>query len=217
MKIEIFSDIACPWCYVVKRRLEHALEAFAHRDEVQIVWRSFELAPDLPSRVPFTLAKELLIHAKGIAPEEAQRRIDTLTRLAATLGLDMRFDVVKLFNTRKAHELVHHADSLGKQGEMKERLFRANFTEGRELGDIDVLVEMAVDIGLDPLDTRQALETSRYRDAVIEDEQEAKALGVQIPYIAFGEKQVISGVKRSEVLLAALEQVWKEEHAPNEI
>ncbi|HWM41678.1 MAG TPA: DsbA family oxidoreductase [Burkholderiales bacterium] len=214
MKIEIFSDIACPWCYIAKRRLEHALETFEHRDEVEIVWRSFELAPDMPSRVPYTTAEEL-IHVKGVAPSEAQKMIDNVTRLGASLGLDMRFDILKLFNTRKAHELVHHAKTLGKQAEMKERLFRANFTEGRELGDVDVLVETAADIGLNPVDAREALETDRYRDAVIADEQRAQSSGAQsVPYIVFDGKQALFGAKRTEVLRAMLEQVWQEEHAP---
>jgi predicted DsbA family dithiol-disulfide isomerase len=213
MKIEIFSDVACPWCYVAKRRLEHALETFEHRDEVEIVWRSFELAPDMPSRVPYTSAEEL-IHVKGVTPEEAQRRIDNLTHLGASLGLEMHFDIVKLFNTRKALQLIHYAETLGKQGGMKERLFRANFTEGRELGDINVLVEMAADIGLDPVVAREVLETDRYRDAVIADEQQAKAIGVQIPYMNFGGKQVVTGAKRTEILRAALDQAWQEEHAP---
>jgi predicted DsbA family dithiol-disulfide isomerase len=213
MKIEVFSDVACPWCYIAKRRLESALETFDHRDEVEIVWRSFELAPDMPSRVPYTTAEQL-IHMKGVTPGEAQKMIDNVTHLGASVGLYMRFDILKLFNTRKAHELVHHAETLGKQGQMKERLFRANFTEGRELGDIDVLVEMAADIGLDPGEARQALETDRYRDAVTADEQRAEALGApSVPYIVFDGKRAVFGAKRAGILRATLEQVWQEEHA----
>jgi predicted DsbA family dithiol-disulfide isomerase len=212
MQIEAFFDIACPWCYIAKRRLEAALETFDHRDKVEIVWRSFELAPDMPSHVPYTSAEEL-IHVKGVAPDEAQRRIVLLTHLAATLGIEMRFDIVKLFNTRKAHELIHYAATFGKQDVMKEHLFRANFTEGRELGDIEVLVEMAWEVGLSQAATRQVLQSGRYRDAVVADEQRAQALGVQIPYMNFGGKQVITGAKRAEILREALERAWREEHA----
>jgi predicted DsbA family dithiol-disulfide isomerase len=212
MIIEIYSDIACPWCYLAKRRLEKALEDFAHRDEVKIIWRSYELAPDMPSKVAFTTAEQL-IHEKGLTPAEAQARIDSLTKLAATMDLDLRFDTLKLFNTRKALELIHHAETFGRQGAMKERLFHANFTESRELGDIDVLVEMAFQVGLDPIVARQALESGRHTSAVVAEEARAQAMGVQIPYALFDGRHVITGAKRTEVFSGMLEKVWQEEQS----
>jgi predicted DsbA family dithiol-disulfide isomerase len=125
----------------------------------------------------------------------------------------VRFDTLKLVNTRKALELVHFADGFGLQGEMKERLFRANFTEGRQLGEIDVLVEMAAEVGLDPALARQSLESDRYRGAVIADEARAETLRVQIPYALFDRRHVITGAKRTEVFSEMLERVWRERQA----
>lgn len=213
MRVEVFFDVACPWCYIAMRRLERALETFEHREEVEVVWRSFELAPDMPSRVAYTTAEQL-IHVKGIAPGDAQRMIDKVTQLAAAVGLEMRFDILKLFNTRKAHELIHFAGLFGKHGEMKERLFRANFTEGRELGDIDVLVEIAVEVGLDPIAVREALVSGHCVDAVMADEQRAKAIGApSVPYFVFDGGQALFGARRTEILRAMLQQVWREQHA----
>jgi predicted DsbA family dithiol-disulfide isomerase len=212
MKIEIYSDVACPWCYITKRRLEQALERFPHRDGVELIWHSYELAPDMPSRVSHSPADEL-IHDKGISVDEARRRIDGLTALAATLGIEMNFDIVKLFNTRKAHELLHFAKTLGKQGALKERLFRANFAEGKELGDVDVLTEVASEVGIDAIAAREVLDSGRFRSEVIADEERAKELGVQIPYMSIDGTKIITGVKRAPVLLAAIEEIWDQTHA----
>jgi predicted DsbA family dithiol-disulfide isomerase len=212
MQIEIYSDVACPWCYITKRRLEQALEQFPHREEVELVWHSYELAPNMPARMAQSPADEL-IHDKGIPAEEAKRRIDGLTALAATLGITMNFDIVKLFNTRKAHELLHYARTVGKQAALKERLFRANFTEGMELGDEKVLIDVASEVGIDPVSAREVLETGRFRSEVIADEERAKNLDVQIPYMAIDARKVITGVKRAPVLLAAIQEVWDETHA----
>lgn len=207
MKIEIFADVACPWCFIAKRRLEHALSSFEHRDQVELVWRSYELAPQMPSRVAHTSAEDL-IHVKGVSPEEAQKRIDVVTKLAATVGIEMNFEIAKLFNSRKAHELIHYTKSLGLADAMEERLFRANFTEGLELGEISVLVDVAEELGLDREETRKVLTSGVYTEDVIADERQATELGVQIPYMNFADHEIVTGAKRAEILRDALDRAW---------
>ncbi len=155
MKIEIWSDIACPWCYIGKRSLEQAMARFAHRDQVEVIWRSYELSPDMPAEVPMSSVEYLV--SKGIPEERVRTMIAQCGAAAANVGIDMRSDGVKRFNTRKAHELLHHARTQGAQDAMAERLFRANFTEGVWLSRIDILVALAEEAGLDPAEARAAL------------------------------------------------------------
>lgn len=212
MKIEIYSDIGCPWCYIGKRRLEQALRGFEHRDEVAIEWRSFELAPDMPATSPLDTA-QYLTSAKGIPPAKAQELIAHCTQIGAAEGLELRFDRLKLFNTRKAHQLLHFAKTAGLQAALKERLFRAAFTEGREIGQIDVLVELASEVGLDPTGAREALEAEHYLPAVLDDEDQAQALGARgVPYFLINDKYALSGAQSSETFKEMLETVWREEH-----
>jgi predicted DsbA family dithiol-disulfide isomerase len=213
MKIEIFSDIACPWCYVGKRRLEQALDEFEHRDDVAIEWKSFELAPQMPAASTLNTA-EYLTSVKGIAPAQAQHMIAQTTKIAEADGLEMRFDTLKLFNTRNAHQLLHYAKTVGLQAALKERLFRAAFTEGRELGDPAVLVDLAVEVGLDALIAKEVLQTGRYRPAVIADEQAAQAAGARgVPFYIIDSKYVISGAQSVSVFKTALETAWRESSA----
>ena len=176
MEIEIWSDIACPWCYVGKRRFEAALARFEHRDDVHVTWRSFELDPDAPPERTGDRA-ERLAEKYGMTVEQARAAEQRLTDVATGEGLPFRFDIARSGSTFDGHRLVHLAETHGLQDEMKERLLRAYFTEGELMSDDDTLVRLAGEVGLDEQEVRELLAGDRYADAVRADERTAGELG----------------------------------------
>ena len=169
IKIDIWSDIACPWCYIGKRHLEAGIAALGDdAPEVEITYHSFELAPDTP--VDFEGSEvDFLAKHKGLPAERVHEMLDHVTGVAANAGLDYHFDTLQHTKTLKAHELLHFAKEQGLQLELSERLFRAYFTEGRHVGRVDELVELATEVGLDADAAREALESGRYAAAVQAD------------------------------------------------
>lgn len=210
MKIEIWSDVVCPWCYIGKRRFEMALARFDHRADVEVTWRSFQLDPDAPHQYPKSI-NDMLVETKGISLAQAQAMHARLTAMGAQEGLDYRFDQVRYGNTFDAHRLIHLAAHHGLQAEMKERLQRAYFTDGEPISDLDTLVRLATEVGLDADEARQALDTGAYADEVKADLQRAAAVGVTgVPFFVIDNKYAISGAQPSDLFLGALEQVWQE-------
>lgn len=210
MKIEIWSDIACPWCYVGKRRFERALGSFSHRDEVEVVWRSFELDPTAPPRHAEKQA-ELLARKYRVPLDRAEAMNANMTAEASKEGLDFHFDRVQVGNTFDAHRLIHFAASDGKRAEMVERLFKAYLTDGEALGELDVLVRLASEVGLDADATRGVLASNAYAAEVRADEERARLFGISaVPYFAIDEKYGVSGAQPPEALLDALRQAWNE-------
>ena len=208
--IDVWSDIACPWCYIGKRNLETGL-AEASRDEdapeVLVTYHSFELSPDTPVDFEGGEADYLATH-KGISREQAQQMLDRVTGVAAEAGLEYRFDLLKHTNTVKAHELLHFAKEQGLQLELSERLFRAYFTEGRHVGRTDELVGLAAEVGLDADAAREALESGRYGAAVQADIAQAGAYGIRgVPFFVFEGKYGVSGAQPAEVFSQVLTQV----------
>ncbi|WP_052326687.1 DsbA family oxidoreductase [Deinococcus peraridilitoris] len=211
LKVDVWSDIACPWCYIGKRRLEAALAQFAHRDRVEVVWHSFELDTSAPVSTPQS-AREHLAVKYGTTSEKAQEMQERMTGVAAEEGLDFRFDNLKITNTFQAHQVVHLAAQRGLQGAMKERFFRAYLTEGEQLGDTATLVRLAGEVGLEEDEVRTALEQQTHADAVRADEAKAYAYGISgVPFFVLGEKYGVSGAQSADVLLGALQQVWQEQ------
>ena len=212
MKIEIWSDVVCPWCYIGKRRFESALERFAHRDQVQVVWRSFELDPRAPRRSPGSL-NDYLARKIGGSVAQAAAMNAQVSALATKEGLDYQLDRAKHGNSFDAHRLIHLATRQGRQEEMKERLMRAYFTEGEAVGEIDTLVRLASEVGLDPGEARSVLSSGAYAEEVRADEGRARAFGIRgVPFFAIDEKYGVSGAQPAEVLREALEQGWAESH-----
>ena len=208
MKIEIWSDIACPWCYVGKRRFERALADFPHAEDVEVVWRSFELDTSAPQRQEGRQA-ELLARKYGVTLDRAEAMNANMTAEAGKEGLDFHFERVQVGNTFDAHRLIHFADASGKRGEMVERLFRAYLTDGEALGDRDVLVRLAADIGLDGDSARSTLEGDAYADAVRADQERARMFGINgVPFFAIDEKYGISGAQPPAALLEVFGQAW---------
>ena len=211
LSIDVWSDIACPWCYVGKRRLEAALQRFPHRDAVEVTWRSFELDPTAPAvrddGVPFAarLAKKY-----GRSEREAQGMIDRTKDVAAGDGLDLRFDRAKAGNTFDAHRLLHLAAAKGLQGAMKERLLRAYMTEGEAIGDRAVLARLAGEVGVPEADATAMLESDRYTREVREEEGAAREMGINgVPFYVVAEKYGLSGAQPADVLLQALNKAWE--------
>ncbi|HVU14373.1 MAG TPA: DsbA family oxidoreductase [Phototrophicaceae bacterium] len=212
MKIEIWSDIACPWCYIGRRRLEHALEQFDHADQVEVIWRSFQLDPTAPREYKGSI-NDMLAETKGIDRGRAEAMHAHVTALAAQEGLDYRFDRVRPGNSFDAHRLLHLAAQHGLQSEMKERLQKAYFTDGLSFSDPDTLVQLASEIGLDADEARQALTTDAYAAAVRADIRRAQMLGIHgVPFFLFDEKYAVSGAQPTELFLTALERTWGESH-----
>jgi predicted DsbA family dithiol-disulfide isomerase len=208
IKIDIWSDIACPWCYIGKRHLEGGLAALGDdAPEVEIEYHSFELAPDTP--VDFDGSEvDFLAGHKGLPAAQVEQMLERVTGIAAAAGLDYDFDELKHTKTLKAHELLHFAKDQGRQLELSERLFRAYFTEGRHVGRIDELVELAAEVGLDADAAREALESGRYGSDVQADIAQAGAYGIQgVPFFVFEGKYGVSGAQPAEVFAQVLTQV----------
>jgi predicted DsbA family dithiol-disulfide isomerase len=211
VNVEIWSDIACPWCYVGKRRFEAALERFEHRDQVTVTWRSFELDPSAPSERPESGA-EHLASKYGTSVEQARAMEQKMTDTAAGDGLDFRFDKLRLGNTFDAHRVVHLAQQHGLQDAMKERLMRAYLTEGRLIADHEVLLELAAEVGLPEAEVREVLLTERFADEVRDDERTAAGLGIHgVPFFVVDRKIAASGAQPPEVLVQLLEQAMPTE------
>ncbi|HEX6390392.1 MAG TPA: DsbA family oxidoreductase [Solirubrobacteraceae bacterium] len=194
MHVEIWSDIACPWCYIGKRRFETALAGFEQRDQVTVTWRSFQLDPSAPRTSQLSAAARLA-QKYGMSEDEARARQAQVTELAAAEGLDYRFDLQRPGNTFDAHRLTHL------DGALVERLFAAYFSEGAAIGDPATLERIAVDAGLPADDVREVLLTERYAEEVHEDQRTAAALGITaVPFFVVDRAIAVSGAQSPEVL-----------------
>ncbi len=212
--MEVWSDVVCPWCYIGKRNLEEALAGFEHADEVEVVWRSFELDPGAPARREGSYV-ERLARKYRTAVDQAQAMIDRMTASAAAVGLDFRFDIAEPGSTFDAHRLLHLAAERGVQGELKERLLRATFTEGEPIGEHDTLVRLAADVGLDAAEVRAVLTSDAHADAVRAEEAEAATLDITgVPFFVVDRTYGISGAHPPEALRRILTKAWARSHPP---
>ena len=213
MKVEIWSDVVCPWCYIGKRRFERALEQFAARDEVEITYRSFELNPQAKGDDGTDLATRLA-RKYGVSVEEARAMNQRVVDAAAGEGLEYHLDIARPGNTFDAHRLLHLAESDGKQLDLKERLMKGYFTEGRSIGDPETLAGIAAEVGIDPGRTREVLASDEFADAVRRDEREAAELGISgVPFFVFDRRFGVSGAQPPEVMAGALQHAWSEREA----
>lgn len=212
LAVEIWSDIACPWCYVGKRRFESALKSFAHRDAVTVRWRSFELDAAAPRVRDPKISYVARIAAKyGVEEAEAQSMIDDVVEAAKGEGIAMRFDRAKSGNTFDAHRLVHLAATVARADAMKERLFRAYFCDGLPIGDVEALETVAVEVGLERAPVRELLHGDAFAAEVRADEELAMRLRIRsVPCFVFGGKKGVAGAHEPASLLALLEESWAE-------
>lgn len=214
--VEIWSDIACPWCYIGKRRFEKALEGFAHKDDVHVTWRSYQLDPTLPDHDERT-EKEYLASAKGIPADQVEAMLGHVTEQAGGEGLDYDFDSLVVANSRRAHRVLQaakeadRADGGTRTDALKESLLEGHFVAGRNIGDVDVLTELGVAAGLTARQVREAVDSQEMDVAVDRDITEGMQLGVRgVPFFVFGNKYGVSGAQPPEAFTQALETVWNE-------
>jgi predicted DsbA family dithiol-disulfide isomerase len=211
MRVEIWSDVACPFCYIGKRKFEDALSQFANKEQVEVVYRSFELDPKAAKDVDQDV-HEMLASKYGMNREKAKEMNKNVGNMAESVGLTFEFDSMVLTNTFDAHRLTHHAAKYGKMPAMTESLFRAYFTDSKHVGDHEVLAGLAEDIGLNKQEAIDVLASSEYTEEVRTDEREAQQLGINgVPYFVINRKFGISGAQSTEVFLDALKKAREEE------
>jgi predicted DsbA family dithiol-disulfide isomerase len=214
MQVEIWSDVVCPWCYLGKRRFEQALESFGHRDEVTVVYRSFELDPAAPPGVT-TPTVELLANRYGMSVQRANDIQRQMEQRAAQDGLEFRMEGLRSGNTRDAHRLLQLAKAHGRQAELAERLHRAYFSEQKSVFDHSSLTELAVEAGLDRDDVLKVLASEEYGDAVDADGATARSLGANgVPFFVIDRRLGISGAQPAEAIAQILDRAWDGAGAP---
>ncbi|GAA4913592.1 putative DsbA family dithiol-disulfide isomerase [Stackebrandtia albiflava] len=209
LKVDIWSDIACPWCYIGKRRFEDGVERYRANGgdaAVEVEYHSFELAPDTP--VDFDGSEvDFLAEHKGMPAAAVKGMLQQVTDIAASVGLHYDFDALRHTKTYRAHQVLHLAKAHGRQAELKERFLKAYFEEGRHLGRDSELIALAAEVGLDPELVRAALAEDAHRDDVAADIAQARAYGISgVPFFVIDEKFGVSGAQEPQVFAAALEQ-----------
>lgn len=210
MKVEIWSDIACPWCYIGRRRIETAIDQFEHGDQVQVIWRSYQLDPSAPVEYDGS-TNDMLMERYGMSRQQAEAAHTRVTDLATLEGLEYHMESAHPVNSLDAHRLIHLADDHGLQGEMKERLQRAYFTEGLVVSDHATLVKLGVEVGLDAEEIRQMLNSDTYTAEVHTEARRAQQMGSRgVPFFVFEEKYAVSGAQPTELFLDVLERTWTE-------
>jgi len=212
MRIEIWSDIVCPWCAIGKAHLDAALAKFEHADQVEIVWRSFELDPGAPA-VRDGAYSEILARKYGTTVDGAQAMVQQMSDRAAESGLAFALERARSGNSFDAHRLVHLAAERGMQNQVKEYFLRAYLSEGEAIGEQETLRRVAVDGGLDPVEVRDVLDSDAYADAVRADEREAYERAITgVPYFLIDGRFAIPGAQPAELILQTLQRAWQESH-----
>ncbi len=214
-RIDVWSDVVCPWCYIGKRRLERALAEFPNREEVEVVWHSFELDPKSPKEHDATKSHAERLSTKlGCSKSEAEGMIKRVADLASADGIGMQLEKSHSGNTFDAHRLIHLGKAHGIQDAVKERFFKGYMTEGESIGNTKTLERLAVDAGLPAEEVRSVLESDRYAEDVRADEEEAQEIGVRgVPFFVLGERYAVSGAQPAELLTRAITEAWKEAKA----
>ena len=217
MLIEVWSDVVCPWCYIGKRHLEAALDSFEHADDVEVVYRSFELDPSAPE-VPVETTVESLARKFGTDVAGARELMARADGVAAAAGLDFHHADAPHARTVTAHRLLHLAADEARQGELNEALLAAYFVRGENVGDHHTLRKVAVDAGLDQARVDEVLASEEYLDAVLDDIAQARAYGASgVPFFVVDEKYGVSGAQPTEVFSQLLERAWADSHPAIEL
>ncbi len=216
MKIEVWSDVVCPFCYIGKRKYEAALEQFEYKDEVELVWKSYQLSPEIKTN-PSKTAIQSLAEEKGISLAQAEALTQQVTQRAKEAGLTYRFDKAIAVNTFNAHRFSHLAKHHGKQNEAEEVLFRSYFSDGENIDDYSTLIQLGKEIGLNTDEVKSVLESDKYADEVQADIYEAYQVDVQsVPFFVFNNRYGVSGAQDVDVFLKTLERSFREWKQANE-
>ena len=210
LKVQIWSDIMCPFCYIGKRRIEEALTFFEHKDTVEIEWKSYQLDAKFIASPEDSLVEHLAEKYRKDS-DWAQTMLDNMTQNAKSAGLDFHFEKAVLANSHHAHRLLHLAKKNHLANELEELLFKAYLTEGKDLNNLNTLTELGIAVGLEAEAVAQVLHSDDYSKEVKQDIQEANAIGVQgVPFFVFDAKYAISGAQPATTFLQTLEKVWEE-------
>lgn len=216
MKIEIWSDIMCPFCYIGKKHLETALKQFGDADAIDVVWKSYQLDPYIPRNPEYKNTYAYLAASKGMSYDEAKRMTAGVTQAAANAGLTLDFEQAVVANSFDAHRLVHLAQTQGLANAVKEGLFRAHFTEGKDVNSREVLTAVGTAAGVAEAEIAAVLDSERYSDEVAHDIREARDIGVRgVPFFVFNRKYAVSGAQPPDVFLQTLEKSFAEWRAEN--
>jgi len=208
MKVEIWSDVMCPFCYIGKRKFEKALESFPGKDQVEIEWKSFQLNPALKTD-PSKNTIQHLAESKGWTMEYTKETINYVLNMAKEVGLTYDFDHAVVANSFDAHRVIQFAKTQGKGDAMEERLFKAYFTEGKNTADHAVLLQLASDCGLDKAETQSVLSSERFSEQVRHDISESEKLGITgVPFFVIDRKYGVSGAQDPKVFLDTLTKAW---------
>lgn len=208
MKVEIWSDVMCPFCYIAKRRFELALDEFEYADEIDLQWKSFQLNPDMETD-PDVNINDYLAETKGWSPEQARQMNRRVTDMASEVGLEFNMDQAVVANSFDAHRLIQFAKMEDKADQMEEALFRAYFTDGKNIADHSTLTALAAEAGLNTQKVQQVLDSDQFANQVKHDIEIARSMEVRgVPFFLFHRKFAVSGARETEVFLKALKQSW---------
>lgn len=213
MTVDIWSDIRCPFCYIGKRNFENALEKFPEKEKVQVNWHSFQLDPNLETQ-PNLSTLDYFVQVKNVSEEQAQEMFNNVRKMAEDTGLEMDPYSTVLANSFRAHLLLQLSKEKGLANELKEELFRAHFSEVKNIDDEHSLVEIAVAAGLEEQEAKDALTSEELGYAVKQDEMQAQQIGVRgVPFFVFNDKYAVSGAQPAEIFLEVLQKAWQEKSA----
>jgi len=211
MKVEIWSDIMCPFCYIGKRHFEAALKQFPNAEAITVEWKSFQLDPTIPTMAERVDVYQYLADKKGMTLEQSKAMHQNVIQMAKNAGLDYNFDIAVVGNSKDAHRLIQFAKTKGLGDQAEEALFKAYFTDGRNMSDLNDLVEIGTSIGLKSDELTAVLESEAFAYEMMQDIQEAQNIGVQgVPFFVFDRKYAISGAQPVEAFLQTLEKVYSE-------
>lgn len=210
MNINIWSDVRCPFCYIGKKKFEMALENFPQKDKVKVSWHSFELDPNLTTN-PEMNSMDYFCEVKGISREKAEGMHQHVIQAAKEVGLDFKSENTGIANSFNAHRLIQMAKSRGLDNEAEEQLFKAQFTEGKNIDNAKTLTEIGVAIGLDEDEVKEMLASGAFSKEVKQDEKQAQSIGINgVPFFILNNKYAISGAQSPDIFLQALNQAWEE-------
>lgn len=210
MNVQIWSDIRCPFCYIGKKKFESALEKFPHKDDISVTWKSFQLDPSLKT-APDVSPKEHFANQKGISIQQVEGMYQQVLNAAKDVDLNFNLEKSVVANSFNAHRLIQLAKTKGLGNEMEEEMFKAHFIDGKNIDDVESLMESGISIGLDKEEVKKVLASDAFSKEVETDEAEARSIGVTgVPFFVLNNKYAVSGAQSSETFLQALTQAWKE-------
>jgi len=211
MKIEVWSDFACPFCYIGKTRFEKALNQFEYKDQVEVVYKAYQLNPHAPKKMTESAA-ESFAKGHGMSVEQAKQRFEMFVTNAKSEGLTYNYDIIQMTNSFDAHRLAKWANQFGLEPKVTTLLMKAYFTDGKNIADINDLIDIAREAGLDEAKAKKMLESTDYADQVNQEITEARQVGVQgVPFFVINRKYGVSGAQATEYFLQALKQIYQEE------